>query len=350
MTLGELGEDALLRELQSRFPPSASVPVGIGDDAAVVAFPSGENALLTTDSLVEGTHFTLGTVPARFVGRKSVAVSASDVAAMGGEARAALLSLVVPFDLEVSTFWQIIDGAAERCGELAMVLVGGNVARSRGPVVVDVTAMGSTVSGRTLVRSAARPGETLFVSGSIGGASCGLHLLESGVRLSVEGRLVVPEDLRSGPVEAAEACVRAQIDPTPRLGLGRALNEASLASACIDISDGLSVDLHRLCRASGVSARVDEPRLPISAETLAWERERKRDAAAAALGGGEDYELLFTSRDDAAVRAVGESLQIPLTPIGVIVEDPGETRVSIVSSDGSERPLAARGWDHFRRD
>ncbi len=347
MQLSELGEDAFLQELQKRFPSrSESVVLGIGDDTAILNPPEGERLLLTTDSLVEDVHFARRWMPPRFLGRKAVAVNASDIAAMGGEPLWALLSLGVPPESEVEALWHLVEGVDERARELGMSLVGGNLASSRGGIVVDVTVVGKTERNRALCRSGAKPGDGIYVSGKIGAALTGLRLLEHGAVLAPGGGLIVPESLRSGPVRLAEACIRAHIDPEPRIALGRELNRRRLASACIDVSDGLALDLHRLCRASGVGARIEETALPLSPGLLAWEREWKRDPTLSAIAGGEDYELLFTCGSKEKIDRFRERFELLVTRIGETTED---ERLQIVGRDGVVRPLPASGWDHFGR-
>jgi thiamine-monophosphate kinase len=209
---------------------------------------------------------------------------------------------------------------------------------------VDVTVVGATVRRRALRRSGARPGDGIYLSGKIGAAITGLRLLEEGAVLAPGGGLIVSEALRSGPLPLAESCIRAHIDPEPRLGLARELNRRRLATACIDVSDGLALDLHRLCRASGVGARIQETALPLSPGLLAWERVWKRDPVLSALGGGEDYELLFTCGSEEKLSRYRERSDIPLTRIG---ETTSEERVELVGRDGVTRPLRASGWDHF---
>ncbi len=345
MRLSELGEDAFLRELPKRFPPTGkTVVLGIGDDAAILEPPPGERLLLTTDSLVEGVHFQRRWMPPRFLGRKAVAVNASDVAAMGGEPLGVLLSLAVPPESDVGALWQLVAGVHERARELGMDLVGGNLASSPGGILVDVTVVGFTVKKRALRRSGARAGDGIYVSGKIGASLTGWKLLERGAVLAPGGGLIVPEGLRGGPIALAEACIRSHIDPEPRLALGRELNRRRLATACIDVSDGLALDLHRLCRASGVGARIEETSLPLSPGLLAWERFWNRDPTLSALGGGEDYELLFTSGSEEKLAAFLGGLDLYVTRIGETTPEEG---VAIVGRDGVVRPLSPAGWDHF---
>lgn len=347
MKLSELGESAFLEELCGRFPADARVPIGIGDDAAAVAVPDGESVLLSVDVLVEGTHFTRETLPPRFVGRKAVAASVSDIAAMGGDGLGVLLSLVVSGDPDVETLWAMVEGASEQAGALGMALVGGNVAASDGAIVVDVTACGVTVSGRALRRDGARAGDGIYVSGKIGASACGLELLRRGAVLSPGGSLVVPESLRDGPIAFAEECIRAHMDPAPRLALGRTLNQQTIASACIDISDGLAIDLTRLCKASGVGARIEEPSLPIHPGVLAWGRSWDRDPTEIALSGGEDYELLFTAAETKKLETLRSASELAITRIGEVQS--ARASMDLVRRDGTVEPLSSRGWDHFRR-
>ncbi len=348
MRLKDLGEDAFLRELQKRLPATdANVVLGIGDDAAILDPPEGERLLLATDSLVEGVHFSRKWMPPRFLGRKAVAVNASDIAAMGGEPLYVLLSLGVPRDGEVEALWQLVEGVNERASELDMSLVGGNLASSPIGIFADVAIVGATVSKRALRRTGARPGDGIYLSGRIGASSTGLKLLQQGAVLAPGGGLIVPESLRGGPITLSEACIRAHIDPEPRVALGRELNRRRLASAAIDVSDGLALDLHRLCRASAVGARIEESALPISPGLLAWERLWKRDPTLSAVSGGEDYELLFTSRSGAKLDRFRERLDLLVTRIGEITQD---ERIELVGRDGIARPLSAAGWDHFGKE
>jgi thiamine-monophosphate kinase len=343
MRLSELGEDAFLRELPRRFPATGeSVVLGIGDDAAILDPPAGERLLLTTDSLVEGVHFARRWMPPRFLGRKAVAVNAA-TSPRWGEPLSACVARGTARS-EVEALWQLVEGVHERARELGMNLVGGNLASSKGGILVDVTVVGATVRKRALRRAGAKPGNGIYLSGKIGASSTGLKLLEHGAVLAPGGGLIVPESLRGGPIALAEACIRAHIDPEPRLALGRELNQRRLATACIDVSDGLALDLHRLCRASGVGARVEETSLPLSPGLLAWERTWKRDPTLSAVSGGEDYELLFTSGSEEKLDRFRERLDLFVTRIGETTE--GE-RVELVGRDGVVHPLSASGWDHF---
>ncbi|MFQ5791496.1 MAG: thiamine-phosphate kinase [Acidobacteriota bacterium] len=347
MRLSELGEDRFLEKLQERVArPGPDVRLGIGDDAAALAIPAGEVALVSTDVLVEGVHFTRRTLAPRFIGRKAVAVNGSDIAAMGGRPLALLLSLTVPAETEVEELLELLEGLTGRARELKLDLVGGNLSASPGPMIVDVTIVGTSIGGRMLRRTGARPGEALYVSGKLGAAAEGLELLKDGMVLSGSGALLVPSRLREGPVPMAEICLAAHMDPEPRIDLGQFLCANGAASACLDVSDGLARDLGRLCRASGVGARVTETALPVHPGLLAWERVRGRPPLELALSGGEDYELLFTVSDESALEAWRREGDVPVTRIGTVTEA-GEG-VTIALRGGDERVLAAHGWDHFQ--
>jgi thiamine-monophosphate kinase len=345
--LSDLGEDLFIERLRERVPePGPSVKLGIGDDAAAVSLAAGDNALLSTDVLVEGIHFTAQTLPPSFVGRKAVAVNASDIAAMGGRPVAILVSLSVSATADVDTLLELFDGLIGRAGELGIDLVGGNLSASPGPMVLTVTILGSSPDEALLTRNGARPGQLIFVSGKLGAASEGLDLLQEGMAMSASGAVLVPNQLREGPVPLAESCLRAHMDPEPRIALGQFLSRADGVGACIDLSDGLVKDLGRLCLASGVGARIEERSLPIHPGVLAWERLRRRPPLELALSGGEDYELLFTVGDEEAVSEYRDREAVPITCIGKVTE--AREGIKLILREGPERALDRGGWDHFQ--
>jgi thiamine-monophosphate kinase len=308
-------EDEWLERLRARARPGAGVLLGIGDDAAVLRAPSAVDWVLTTDSLVDGVHLPQQAGAADW-GHKLAAVNLSDLAAMGADPVAALLNLTLP-ELDpvwLEPFFAALDEQLARHGA---VLVGGNTAR--GPRVLGLTAIGTVPGGRALSRSGARPGDGVYVSGTLGGAALGLERL-------MQGR------------EAAASWVERQLRPTPRVELGRALRD--LASACIDVSDGLARDLDRLARASGVGAALALDVLPLEPGLPA------QRAESLALYGGEDYELLFTvaPEQEAALCRIADRLAVRLTRIGVVTAQPGLR----AARGGVERPLPVDGFDHFR--
>lgn len=307
MLVGDAGEDRLIALFAARgVNADAGLTVDNGDDAAAFVLPPGVHAVVTTDSLVQGVHFRL---PNRFTGRKLAAVNLSDVAAMGAVPRYALLSAHLPAEMELDTAREIAVGLHEQLEAFDVAIIGGNVSRIDGPVVLAMTLIGA--AARPLQRGTAKHGESLFVTGTLGDACAGLE---------VDG----------GPLWSA------QFDPEPRVDAGRAL--ASIATAMCDVSDGLARDLAHLLAGTGLGARVDSASLPIS-DAL---RAHADDAIEYAVTGGEDYELLFTSNDPAAVFEACRAANTPVARIGSIT---GEAFV-LVDEAGRERPLFG-GFDHF---
>ncbi|MEX0754287.1 MAG: thiamine-phosphate kinase [Actinomycetota bacterium] len=306
---------AIARVLSGAGP---EVIVGVGDDAAVLAPPAGEQ-VLTTDALVEGTHFELGRTSAHDLGAKAIAVNVSDVAAMGASPRAALCALTLSDAVDAAWVMELFGGMREACDEYALWLVGGNLARGT-DVSIVVTVTGEVAPGRAVLRSGARVGDRLVVTGTLGASAAGL-------RIARTVRAPDPEQLE---------LVRVHLRPTARLGEGALLARHG-ATAMLDVSDGLGLDLGRLCAASGVGARIDTRSVPVA------------DGAtrAEAFAGGEDYELLATMPSDEAIDAANRDLQqgfgVALTRIGVIIEE----GLIAVDDDGVPRPLEAEGWDHF---
>ncbi len=296
--------------------------LGPGDDAAAFAWPDGGTLLLTTDAAEEGVHFDRRLHPPRAIGRRAVAAAVSDVAAMGGRPAGTLISLVTPPSDE-ATAAAIAEAAAERAAELGAPLVGGNITAGE-RIGLHVAVAGTGAPGAPLLRRrGAKPGDGLFVTGSLGGAALGLSLL----RRRQDGR-TTPFD----PEE--EALVARQLDPAPRLEAGAAL--AGAAHAAMDISDGLALDLHRLAAASGVGALLEETRVPLAGKGAG--------ALEAALFGGEDYELLIAGPPQ-QVRAAAGRAELSLTRVGRVTG--ADEGVRIESAEGATEPLPRRGWDSW---
>jgi thiamine-monophosphate kinase len=342
-TLGALGERELLRHIQARVPAVAGVVLGIGDDAAAVEV--GPFALVTTDSLVEGVHFLREAAPPRLLGRKALAVNLSDIAATGGLARYATVSLCLPPDLDLAWLDSLYDGLLERAAETDVGLVGGNVTRRALGIVIDVTLLGD--AGHLLLRSGARPGDQVVVTGALGAAAEGVRLIAEGARLDEDGELLGSGIWTASSSSAVVACVRAQLDPRPPLAFAHAIAERGLAHAGMDLSDGLSSDLAEMCRQSGVAAVIDAAAVPVDTRVAGLEQARGGDALALALHGGEDYQLLLAvaKSDLAAVVELGRVWSVEVSAIGEFVA--GEPAARIRDASG-ERPLTAAGHDHFR--
>ncbi|WP_019627121.1 thiamine-phosphate kinase [Thioalkalivibrio sp. ALJT] len=301
----------------------AGVRLGVGDDAALLALREGHELVASVDTLVEGTHF-FPDHPAASVGHKALASNLSDLAAMGAEPSGALLSLTLP---RVDHAWL----AAFSQGFLALAsaadvpLVGGDT--TRGPLAVSVTVLGQVPAGQALRRAGARPGDRLVVTGALGGAAFGL---EQETRRRAAGTGAANAD--------APACERL-FWPNARLEVGRMLRNR--ARAVIDVSDGLLADLGHLCAASGCGARIDWPVVPLD-PLLA--QAPPAEARAAALGGGEDYELLFALPADESLDLLAFGVDAPLTVIGEFTETAG---IVVVDAAGQPLDVARAGHDHF---
>jgi thiamine-monophosphate kinase len=313
-----------IRELTAQ--PRDDVRIGIGDDAAVLAPPSGKELAVAIDTLVEGVHFPPGTAAAD-IGWKALAVNLSDLAAMGASPAWALLSLTLP-----SADAAFVEGFAEGFAKLAqphrLALVGGDT--TRGPLTISVVVHGFVPPGQALTRAGARVGDAVLVTGTLGDAAAGLHALQHPPR-DDDGRA----GLRGFLIERLNR-------PTPRLAVGTALR--GQATACVDVSDGLLADLGHICAASGVAAEIEAALLPRSSALL--ELYDDTTALHFALSGGDDYELCFTvpAARVAELQAGLARLGCGATKIGRIVEGEG---VRVRAADGASLATDRPGWEHF---
>jgi len=331
------GEDKLVQRVSRalRFKSSTRLALGIGDDAALLSPRPGFDTILTCDWFLEGSHFLPRTHPPDSVGWKCLARALSDIAAMGARPTCFLLSLALPNSVVYSEkawaagwlhgFLRGLRRAARRFG---CALAGGDTTRWQ-QILISVTVVGEVPTRGAIQRSGAKPGDKIFVSGTLGQAELGLQILRSGSRTS--------------PVSVG--ALRKHLYPEPRLALGQWLARQKLASSMMDISDGLSSDLPRLCVASRVGSRIEAAKIP-SPRVPPTASGRLFDALRLALNGGDDYELLFTVSKKNIVRIPRSFKGIALTKIGEIT---GGGRIVIVGQDRTTRPLVARGWDPFRK-
>lgn len=324
-------EDRFVERLKALLPEDERVAVGPGDDAALLRCDRGELAV-TTDMLVEGVDFFPGEDPRR-LGRRALAVNLSDLAAVGARPEFFLLSIGFPREKGEDFPLEVAQGALSRALPLGARLVGGDL--SRAPVTVVSVALWGRPAGRPLRRSEGSAGDLIFLSGWPGRAEAGRRLAEG----SLASGLLAPEH--------ESELAAAYHDPEPRLALGLALAREELASAAIDVSDGLGLDVGRLARASGLRAVIETERIPISPAVAAAARESGADPLEWALSGGDDYELLFSALPAAASRleAGDGDWEVPVTRIGRL--EPGEGAVAIFPS--GPRDVASSGWDTFRR-
>jgi thiamine-monophosphate kinase len=308
VTISELGEQALIARVRARSPSTPDwVLTGIGDDAAVLRPARGMVDVVTTDALVEDVHFRRAWSTPQDIGHRALAVNLSDLAAMGASPRAVLLSLALPALLPLDEFDGLIDGFLALATQEGAPLVGGNLAQSPGPLVIDVTAIGAARPRRILRRSGARPGDRLFVTGQLGAAAAGLALRRSGLDMPA-----LDADQR--------ACVLRYDRPDARLRTGVIVANNRAASACMDVSDGLADAVRQIAEASGCGVELNTDAIPIHPGARSRAAVSATDALVLALSGGEDYELLFavpkrrTRLFLAAIRQAGET---GVTEIGI---------------------------------
>ncbi len=337
--LTDLGEFGLIERLTSGLGPGdGSVVVGVGDDCAVIDDGGDGLLLVTTDLMAQGIHFLSGTDPTR-LGDKLLSVNLSDIAAMGGTPRHAVIAVAIPPALDVEYLDGVYEGLRRRADRHGVSLVGGDTTSSRSGLVLSLTLTGRGEPGRVLTRDGALPGDRVLVSGTLGDSGAGLILARS----MAEGSDA--PDLTADDI----AFLRTRHErPEPRVELGRSLAATDGTHSAIDLSDGLASDLGHICRRSAVGAVVDVSRLPLSDALRRHAAATGDDPRGLALAAGEDYELCVTADPVAAPRlaAAAESFGLPLTDVGEIVEG----RPSIHWTDGPDSPIAPPipGWDHFR--
>src|SRR6202162_1910142 len=312
-----LGEMKLIQQILRSVRGGKSVVTGIGDDCAVLRVPPGHELLVTTDFTLEKVHFRRDWHRPELVGRRCLTRGLSDIASMGGEPLAAFLSLALERDVPQKWVNRFLKGLLELAEEFKVPLAGGDTAQSAGGIQADIVVVGSVPKGTAVLRSGARAGDQIYVTGNLGGSAAALARLRASLPLGVES---------SGHVH-----------PRPRVCVGQWLRQHKIPSAMIDISDGLSTDLEHICQESGVGAEIEAEAIPRAQAGLG----KKRVALELALHGGDDYELLFTS-----------AATVPSVVAGVRVTRIGRTTRSepmrLIGKDGKARPLKPGGWEHFK--
>ena len=298
-----------------------AVKVGIGDDCAVLRLAPGHEMLVTTDFTLEGVHFRRPWHGPEVVGRRCLTRGLSDIAAMGGDPSAALLSLALPRDLPQKWVDGFMKGLLSLAGECKLALAGGDISESPNGILADIIVLGSVPKGKAILRSGAKAGDRIYVTGELGGSSAALEALLAGEKIR-------PQHFPR------------HFHPVPRIVVGRFLRERGLASAMIDLSDGLSTDLAHLCEESGVGAEIQADALPLAQVGKHAGKVGLRNA----LHGGEDYELLFTASSQSQVprRIAG----VPITLIGRVRR---ERHVLLKQNHRPPSELRPQGWQHFAR-
>lgn len=316
-----LQEKALIARVRSQVRGGGSAAVGIGDDCAVLRLPSDHQALVTTDFSLEEIHFRRDWHPPESVGHRCLARGLSDIAAMGGEPKFVFLSLALPRELPQRWVDRFTMGLLKLAQRFNVSLAGGDTAESPGGVLADIVVVGSVPKGEAVLRSGARPGDSIYVSGQLGGSAAAVGLLLSGKKKKLR------------PQDFAE-----HFYPQPRIELGRFLREKGMATSMIDISDGLSTDLAHICEESGVGAEVWSDAIPRASIGKPAQMVSLEDA----LHGGEAYELLFTA--PSAKRVPNRIAGVPITRLGSITRSRGLK----LRDEHGVHELKPHGWEHFR--
>ena len=315
-----LREKTLIEKIRRAAASGPSVVTGIGDDAAVLRVPPGHEMLVTTDFSIEKVHFRLDWHAPELVGRRCLTRGLSDIAAMGGEPLAAFLSLALPSNVPTKWVDRFLRGLLGLAKEFKVPLAGGDTAQSPNGILADIVVVGSVPKGKAILRSGARAGDHIYVTGELGGSAAALARLA-----------------HSKPVGAEYS---RHFHPIPRVALGRWLRERGMASAMIDLSDGLSTDLEHLCQESHVGAEIEAEAIPRAHIGARPGKSRKPVELSLALHGGDDYELLFTS----ATTLPAEIAGVRVTRIGRTTRSRG---MRLIDENRKSRRLAAEGWEHF---
>jgi len=327
--------------------PASSLIRGIGDDAAVIRTEIGKNTVVTTDLLVEEIDFRRDTTRPDLLGHKALAVSLSDIAAMGACPRWALVSIGLSKKIWSSGFVEgFYEGFFRLADHFDVTLIGGDVSSTLERIFIDSIVIGESVKGGAVFRSGAQPGDQIFVTGYLGDAAAGLRLIERGARLQQTTRQLDDYSMsRPSSERSIDHLLLRHLQPEPRVGWGLLLGDKQLATAMIDISDGLSSDLNHLCSESKVGALVDASRIPIDHFVTELCGRRALDPLMLALHGGEDFELLFTVKAENVAKLPRRVDGVPVTRIGEITEATSGIRIAEGSKIWNLEP---GGWEHFK--
>lgn len=337
MKLKNIGEFGLIKKVTKDITVDKStVVVGVGDDVAVIKTKSEKYALLTCDVLIEGTHFKRETITPFQLGRKAIAINVSDIAAKGGIPNQALISIGLTKDTKVEYVEEIYRGIKKAAKQFNIDIVGGNTALSRYKIFVDIFLIGEIKPEFLLLRSGAKSGDKILVTGDLGDSSAGLEIIEDpDLEFNEKFKIKLKQ---------------AHLSPNPRLLEGRIIAKNKLANSMMDISDGLSGDLAKICEESNVGTLIWEEKIPMSKETFAFAKSIGKNPLDFAIHGGEDYELLLTALPenvDTIIGKVEKKTETKVTEIGEIKDK--EFCIKIAKTDGKVAPLNIYGWDHFRK-
>lgn len=328
-----MNEFELIKQISQSAPKTAlGLIEGIGDDCAVIEGHNNRDYLITTDALFEDIHFRRDWISPKTLGRKTLSVNLSDIAAMGGRPLFYLVSIGIPKGMPRNEVGLIFEGMAQIASTYKVILIGGDTCASGGGILLSITVIGDVDHGRAITRSGAKPGDVVYVTGAIGGAALGLSFLEKGVR----------------GLEAREF-IKRHDDPIPRMATGQWLCASTCVSSMIDISDGLAQDLGHIAEASGTGIKIHTEALPLSENFIQAANACGKDPLKLALTGGEDYELAFTVAKDKLelfekmLVVVAPTFEHTVTKIGEVCDGGG---VQIVDMHGTDVPLPSGGFGH----
>ena len=330
MDLRGIGEFGLIHRIRKWINSSDPALIqGIGDDVAVIEMGT-KVLLVTTDILIEGIHFDLSWMDPYPLGRKSLAVNLSDIASMGGIPKYFLVSIGLPKNLPVSFISSFYRGLKQEAKRFRVELIGGDTSLSQ-KMIINICLLGEGKKRKLLFRKGAKVGDDLFVSGRLGDAALGLKILQEKMK-----------------IKGSEGLVKKHLSPCPRVELGQVIAKYHLATAMIDVSDGLLIDTSHLLEESEVGARIWEDRIPLSKPYQKWARSFSKDPFRFALSGGEDYELLFTTPSTMRekISSLARSLKIPITRIGEILAK--KEGLHMIRKDGEDYSPSRLGFEHFK--
>ena len=332
MKFSDLGEFGFINRIVEHHPTRhPSILKGIGDDAAVISFADDGVILLTADQLIEGFHFHIEKTDGRKLGSKALAVNLSDIAAMGGYPIGYTVSLGIPSKrISLDFIDAFYDGMSSLGKKMGVALIGGDTSESGERLFISIALLGKAPKGTVIYRGGGKDGDLLYVTGSLGDAALGLRISEKG-----------------GSGEEKENLLARHLSPTPRVKEGQVLAERGIPNAMIDISDGLLADLNHIVEQSGVGAEVDLSRVPLSPEFQTWAKEYVSDPLSLALGGGEDYELLFSVSPEKSkeVAKLSQELFIPITSIGKLARE--IQGIWLKDEQGRIKKTEPLGHNHF---
>ena len=344
--LHDIGEKNLLRQIQKYLGKSRRIVRTFSEDCAVINATGEYYQLFTMDVLVEGVHFRRDFMPAYYVGRKGLKANLSDIAAMGGEPLFFLVSIGAPADTSLQWIQELYEGMASVSKEADVLLIGGNV--SDAPVLfLDIAVIGRVLKKKVRMRSTAKSGDSIFVTGRLGASAEGLKLLQDGFRCvgGGAGSVILPGGQNDSSY--VRDAILSHFDPPLLIDLARQLAALTGVHAMMDVSDGIASDIGEICRESKVGAQVELSRIPIHPSVLHWERKRKSEPVLLALYGGEDYHLLFTASAVAKkrIRETAVKAGLEFFEIGKIVD--AREGISAIDQKGSKTPLG-QGYEHFK--